>query len=95
LAKIVLNELKRKKNYLRRPPEGKIKPEQLHVSVSRSGWCHRHGTRWHSIPLPISIADTHTAKKPQRPCTRAHWPPQKWIPAQNTVFSRWMIFYRI
>ena len=61
LGKIVLNELKRKKELLTQPPEGKIKPEQLHVSVSRSGWViGTHTLAFDSAADSIEI--THTAK---------------------------------
>jgi len=61
LGNIVLNELKRKKELLTTPPEGKIKPEQLHVSSSRTGWViGTHSLTFDSVADSIEI--THTAK---------------------------------
>jgi len=37
LARIVIDQIERKKEILTRPPDGKIKPEMLHVSSTRVG----------------------------------------------------------
>lgn len=61
LGKIVLNEIERKKELLTAPPEGKIKPEQLHVSSTRTGWVvGMHALEFDSIADTIEIK--HTAK---------------------------------
>ncbi|HVN49212.1 MAG TPA: 4-hydroxy-tetrahydrodipicolinate reductase [Bacteroidota bacterium] len=61
LGKIVLTEIDRKKELLTAPPDGKIKPEQLHVSSSRTGWViGEHSLEFDSIADAIEIK--HTAK---------------------------------
>jgi 4-hydroxy-tetrahydrodipicolinate reductase len=61
LGKLVLSELSRKTEMLTAPPEGKIKPEQLHVSSARTGWVvGTHTLTFDSLADSIEI--THTAK---------------------------------
>jgi 4-hydroxy-tetrahydrodipicolinate reductase len=61
LAKLVLDELDRKHEILTTPPEGKIRPDQLHVSSARTGWViGTHSLSFDSAADAIEI--THTAK---------------------------------
>ncbi len=61
LGNIVLSELNRKKELLTQAPEGKIKPEQLHVSSTRTGWViGEHSLNFDSVADSIEIK--HTAK---------------------------------
>jgi 4-hydroxy-tetrahydrodipicolinate reductase len=85
LGKIVLSELHRKTEMLTAPPEGKIKPEQLHVSSTRTGWV--IGT--HSLDFD-SVADSielkHTAKN-RNGLALGSLVAAEWIQKKHGVFT--------